>query len=72
VAVRLAHRQVARVVADRQAHAGGEERCQGLMGHRLWTKNVDTVGFLQRHTAGEPTTPYQIRSHHFCLKRRGR
>jgi hypothetical protein len=29
------------------------------MGHRLRPKILDTIGSLQRQTAGEPYTPYQ-------------
>jgi hypothetical protein len=33
-------------------------------GHWLWLKNLDMIGSLQRQTAQEPSTLYQIWSHH--------
>jgi hypothetical protein len=43
------------------------------LNHAFYTPgiNLDTIGSLQRQTAGELSTPYQIWSHHSSLKRRG-
>jgi hypothetical protein len=44
---------------------------QDTTGHHLRPKNLDMTSSLQWKMAGEPSTPYQIRSHHSWLKRRG-